>query len=43
LIGQTTTPQLLIRIGSAPQIEDSPPPTPRRPIDEVFEVRPKDI
>ncbi|MGO4443375.1 NAD(P)H nitroreductase [Mycobacterium sp. 2YAF39] len=43
LIGQTTNPQLLIRIGSAPEIEEKPPPTPRRPIDEVFEVRPKDI
>jgi hypothetical protein len=43
LIDQTTTPQLLIRVGSAPEIEDKPPPTPRRPIDEVFEVRTTDI
>ncbi len=43
LIGQTTTPQLLIRVGSAPEIEEKPPATPRRPIDEVFEVRQKDI
>ena len=43
LIGQTTTPQLLIRVGAAPEIEQTPPATPRRPIDEVFEVRTKDI
>lgn len=42
LIGQPTTPQLLIRVGVAPQLEEQPPPpTPRRPIDEVFEVRSK--
>lgn len=39
LIDQTATPQALIRVGMAPAIEDGPPPTPRRPIDEVFEVR----
>jgi hypothetical protein len=39
LIDQTATPQALIRVGMAPAIEDAPPPTPRRPIDEVFEVR----
>jgi len=39
LIGQTVTPQVLIRVGRAPAIEDVPPATPRRPIDEVFEVR----
>ena len=37
LIGQTTTPQVLIRVGLAPAIEDAPPATPRRPIDDVFE------
>ena len=45
LIGQSShriTPQVLIRVGLAPSIEDVPPPTPRRPIDEVFEVRAKD-
>jgi hypothetical protein len=42
LIEQTTTPQVLIRVGLVPQIEDVPPATPRRPIDEVFEVRSKD-
>lgn len=39
LIGQTTTPQVLIRVGRTPVLEDPPPPTPRRPISEVFEVR----
>jgi len=37
--GQRITPQLLIRVGRAPSIEDVPIPTPRRPIGEVFEVR----
>lgn len=39
LIGQTATPQLLIRVGRAPSIENVAPPTPRRPLDDVFEVR----
>jgi hypothetical protein len=43
LIGQTTTPQLLIRVGKAPEVEEKPPATPRRPLDEVFEVRSTDI
>lgn len=44
LIGQShdITPQVLIRIGLAPSIEDVPPPTPRRPVEEVFEVLAKD-
>lgn len=37
LIGQPTTPQVLIRVGLAPALDDIPPATPRRPIDEVFE------
>jgi hypothetical protein len=36
---QDITPQVLIRVGRTPSIEDVPPPTPRRPVDEVFEVR----
>jgi len=40
LIGRDTIPQVLIRVGLAPAIEDIPPPTPRRPIDDVFELRP---
>lgn len=39
LIGQPTTPQALVRVGMAPVIEDAPPATPRRPIDEVFAVQ----
>ncbi|WP_026256274.1 NAD(P)H nitroreductase [Mycobacterium sp. 155] len=39
LIGQSTTPQVLIRIGLVPSLDDVPPATPRRPINEVFEVR----
>lgn len=32
-------PQVLVRVGSAPAVGDVPPPTPRRPIGEVLEVR----
>jgi nitroreductase len=39
LIDQNTTPQVLIRLGLAPEVEDQPPTTPRRPLDEVFELR----
>jgi nitroreductase len=39
LIGRQTTPQLLIRVGLAPQDEETPPATPRRPLEEVFHVR----
>lgn len=39
VIDQTTTPQALIRVGAAPQGEDVPPPTPRRLISDVFEIR----
>lgn len=39
LIGQSTIPQLLIRVGLAPEIEDLPPATPRRPVDEVLEIK----
>ncbi|ORV99039.1 Acg family FMN-binding oxidoreductase [Mycobacterium kyorinense] len=31
-----TVPQILVRVGAAPAIEDVPPPTPRRALDEVF-------
>jgi hypothetical protein len=40
LIGQPTAPLVLIRVGLAPSIDDAPPATPRRPIDEVFTVQP---
>jgi hypothetical protein len=36
---QDITPQILIRVGLTPSIEDAPPPTPRRKMSEVFEVR----
>lgn len=42
LIGQTTTPQVLVRIGQAPEVGEHPPMTPRRPIAEVMEVRQED-
>lgn len=32
------TPQVLIRVGLAPSIEDLPPPTARRPVGEVVQV-----
>jgi hypothetical protein len=40
LIAQDTIPQVLIRIGLAPSIDDVPPPTPRRPLSDVLEIRP---
>ncbi|MUL67843.1 NAD(P)H nitroreductase [Mycobacterium sp. CBMA 234] len=33
-------PQLLVRIGTAPTLEEVPPPTPRRPLSDVFSYRP---
>jgi hypothetical protein len=41
LIGRTDTPQVLIRIGRVPSA-DVAPPTPRRPISDVFEIRSED-
>ncbi len=32
-------PQALVRIGVAPALDDVPPPTPRRPLSDVFHVR----
>ena len=32
-------PQVLIRVGTAPDVEDVPPPTPRRSLSEVLEFR----
>lgn len=32
-------PQVLVRIGIAPALDDVPPPTPRRPLSDVFHVR----
>jgi hypothetical protein len=42
LVGQPSTPQILVRIGVAPDRGNAPPPTPRRPIDEVLTVHIKD-
>ena len=39
LIGRKSMPQVLIRVGIAPSIEDVPTPTPRRPLREVLEIR----
>lgn len=39
LIGQDTTPQVLIRVGGAPCLEQMPPATPRRPIADVLTIR----
>jgi hypothetical protein len=39
LIGRDTIPQVLIRVGLAPAIEEIPPPTPRRPLGDVYELR----
>lgn len=37
LVGITAIPQAIVRIGVAPAMAAPPPPTPRRPIREVFE------
>ena len=39
LIGQRGEPQVLIRVGIAPPMEDLPAATPRRPLDDVLEIR----
>lgn len=39
LIGRKAVPQLLIRVGSAPVLDEVPPPTPRRPLDDVLTFR----
>jgi hypothetical protein len=39
LIERTAWPQVLIRVGVAPSLEQVPPPTPRRPLDDVLEFR----
>ena len=39
LIGRRGEPQVLIRVGIAPTMETVPAPTPRRPLDAVFEIR----
>lgn len=39
LLGRNTMPQALIRVGTTPDVENVPPPTPRRPLSEVLEIR----
>jgi hypothetical protein len=39
LSGQRGEPQVLIRAGIAPPMENLPAPTPRRPLDEVLQIR----
>jgi nitroreductase len=39
LTRQIAEPQLLIRVGTIPQTESPPSPTPRRPVSEVLEIR----
>ena len=39
LIRERGEPQVLIRVGIAPPIEDLPAATPRRPLDDVLEIR----
>jgi hypothetical protein len=39
LIGRTAMPQILIRVGTAPHLNEAAPPTPRRPLREVLEIR----
>lgn len=39
LTGSRAFPQLLIRVGNAPTLEDTPAPTPRRPLSEIMQIR----
>ncbi|SPM32252.1 hypothetical protein MRAB57_49 [Mycobacterium rhizamassiliense] len=39
LINEQGEPQVLIRVGLAPPLENLPAPTPRRPLDEVLQIR----
>ncbi|RDH78296.1 NAD(P)H nitroreductase [Mycolicibacterium moriokaense] len=39
LIGASATPQVLVRVGQVPRLDNVAPPTPRRPIQDVFEIR----
>lgn len=39
LCGQTGMPQLLIRVGKIPAVEQHPPATPRRPLSDVLQFR----
>jgi nitroreductase len=39
LTGTSAFPQALVRVGRAPVLEETPPPTPRRPLSEVMQIR----
>ena len=39
LTGRTAEPQVLIRVGQAPKTDPPPPPTPRRALTNVLEIR----
>ncbi|QUR69626.1 NAD(P)H nitroreductase [Mycobacterium spongiae] len=39
LIGHRGEPQVLLRVGTSPAMEHLPPPTPRRPLADVVEIR----
>lgn len=39
MIGGPAIPQALVRVGLAPAMDASPPPTPRRPVRDVLEIR----
>jgi nitroreductase len=39
LIGRHDFPQVLVRVGKAPVVEETTPPTPRRPLSEVMQIR----
>ena len=38
LLDDEVVPQILVRVGAAPTTEDGPPPTPRRPLNEVLQL-----
>lgn len=38
LLDDDAVPQILVRVGAAPTTEGVPPPTPRRPLDEVLQL-----
>lgn len=39
LLPGDTIPQVIVRVGMAPVLDATPPPTPRRPIDEILQIR----
>lgn len=39
LVGAGAVPQVLVRVGRAPAFDADPPPTPRRPVHDIVEIR----